>query len=81
MEEFYANAVPRACLPSDFGGDLASINELHEQFKNEYCNLREYFRAEEEQRGSYWDDILTKKKDKSAQQAEIIQNFTKLEID
>lgn len=81
MDEFYEKAVPRECLPSDFGGDLASIAELHEQFKSEYYNLREYFRAEEEQRGSYWDDILAKKKDKGAHQAEIIQNFTKLEID
>lgn len=79
MNEFYEKAIPRECLPSDFGGDLASIKELHEQFKNEYYNLRDYFRAEEEQRGSYWDEILSKKK--NSHHTEIIQNFTKLDID
>lgn len=81
MEEFYRKAVPRDCLPSDFGGSLGSIEEMHEQFRSEYYNLREYFRAEEEQRGSCWNEILAKKKDKNTHQTEIIQNFTKLEID
>lgn len=79
MEEFYKKFIPRECLPRDFGGTLASIEELHEQFKDEYYQRREYFRAEEEQRGSYWEEISAKKKDK--QQTEIIPSFTKLDID
>lgn len=83
MDEFYKNVIARNALPSDFGGDLPSVNELHQQFKSEFYNLREYFRAEEEQRGIYWDQIDSKKKNKksSQQQPEVIQNFQKLSID
>lgn len=80
MDEFYKNVIAREALPSDFGGDLASVSELHEQFKSEFYNLREYFRAEEEQRGIYWDQMNSKKKNKK-QQPEVIQNFQKLSID
>lgn len=79
MEEFYQKAIPRECLPSDFGGTLPSIDELHEEFKNEYYRLRDFFRAEEEQRGLYWDELQMKKKQKP--EPEIIQNFSKLDID
>lgn len=82
MDDFYANVIARSGLPSDFGGDLASVNELHEQFKSEYYNLRDYFRAEEEQRGIFWDQIKSKKKsNKKSSEPEIIQNFQKLDID
>lgn len=82
MDEFYKNVIPRSGLPSDFGGDLSSVSELHEQFKDEYYNLRDYFRAEEEQRGIFWDQLTSKKKNsKKDAQPEIIQNFQKLDID
>lgn len=82
MEEFYKNVIPRSGLPSDFGGELASVEELHEQFKNEYYDLREYFRAEEEQRGIYWDQLSNKKGKKEKKNDErICQTFQKLDID
>lgn len=83
MDDFYENVIARSGLPSDFGGDLGSVKELHEQFKSEIYNLREYFRAEEEQRAIFWDQLKAKKKGskKSANQPEIIQNFQKLDID
>lgn len=79
MDDFYEKYISRECLPSDFGGDLASCEELHEQFKNEFYKLREYFRAEEEQRGSFWNEIVKDKKGRKQQ--EIVQNFSKLDID
>lgn len=85
MNDFYKNVIPRSGLPVDFGGDLPSVSEQHEQFKNEYDRLREYFRAEEEQRGSYWVKIISKKTNKKhsdeKHEPEIIQNFQKLDID
>lgn len=79
MDEFYEKWIPRESLPSDYGGTLASCDEMHDQFKAEYLKLRDYFRAEEESRGSFWDEIKEKKgKNK---QTEIIQNFNKLDID
>lgn len=82
MDDFYKNVIPRSGLPSDFGGDLPSIDVLHEQFKSEYYNLRDYFRAEEEQRGIFWDQLGSKKKNsKKDAQPEIINDFQRLDID
>lgn len=78
MEEFYEKWIPRESLPSDYGGALASCDEMHDQFKVEYFKLRDFFRAEEESRGSFWDEIKKKGKNK---QTEIIPNFNKLDID
>lgn len=49
MEKFYEQHVPKSCLPSDYGGDLPSIKELHEQHCKEFQRLRPYFLAEEKQ--------------------------------
>lgn len=87
MEEFYSKVIARDGLPSDFGGTLASVSELHEQFKTEYYNLREYFIAEEAQRWTYWNQQGVHKKSKKGlvegdkPKAELIQSFQKLEID
>lgn len=48
-EKFYEEHIPKSCLPSDFGGDLESIAELHEKHSKELMRLRNYFIAEEEQ--------------------------------
>lgn len=80
MEQFYENVIPRSGLPNDFGGELKSVAEMHEQFKNEFYNLREYFRSEEEQRGYNWDKLI-KTKGKQKDNEQIIQNFQKLDID
>ena len=42
--------MPKSCLPSDYGGDLPSIAELHQEHIKEFEKLNEYFLAEEKQR-------------------------------
>lgn len=50
-DDFHRDWIPKECLPSDLGGTLPSIEQLHNEFtKKELINLREYFQAEEEQR-------------------------------
>jgi hypothetical protein len=48
-EKFYKNHIPKQCLPSDFGGDLETVAELHEKHCQEFMRLRPYFVAEEQQ--------------------------------
>lgn len=84
MNEFYKNVIPKESLPSDFGGDLASVTELNEQFKSEYYKLKDYFRAEEQQRGIFWDEMKKKKLNQFTTRTisdDTIQAFKKLEID
>jgi hypothetical protein len=48
-EKFYNKYIPKSCLPSDFGGDLESVEELHKKHCEEFTRLRPYFIAEEQQ--------------------------------
>lgn len=66
-EKFYAEHIPKSCLPSDFGGDLESVAELHEKHCNEFMRLRNYFVAEEQQAAFKFDVS-----DKSSLQTELI---------
>jgi hypothetical protein len=53
-EEFYKNHVPKSHLPSDYGGDLPSIQELHESNHKFLQQFKSYFDAEERQfRGEF----------------------------
>lgn len=71
MEEFYAKYIPKKSLPSDYGGDLPSIDELKAQHSKELETLVPYFIAEEKQRNG---DIKS--------DTPVIENdFGKLEID
>ena len=49
LEEFYKNVVPKQCLPSDFGGDLESKEQLNKKNSQQLVNLRKYFIAEQGQ--------------------------------
>lgn len=74
MNEFYENVISSRSLPQDFGGDLASADELHNQFRKEFIALREYFREEEKQR----------KEESGVNPVEgsrIVNTFRKLDID
>lgn len=50
MEEFHKKWVPKECLPSDLGGDLPSIVDMHNAFRKEMMDMTDYFVAEEQQR-------------------------------
>lgn len=47
FEKFYREWIPRTCLPSDYGGILDSLENLHNQHKKSLLKLREYFLLEE----------------------------------
>lgn len=48
-EKFYEEFIPKSCLPSDYGGDLDSVEELHKKHKEVLMSLNEYFQLEEKQ--------------------------------
>jgi hypothetical protein len=65
-DKFYAEYIPKTCLPSDFGGDLESIAELHEKSCKDFQRSRDFFVAEEQQVALKFDD--------SALDKQILQN-------
>lgn len=77
MNEFYKNVISNRSLPKEFGGELASADELHNQFRNEFIALRDYFREEEEQRKRLCEENGIR----LAGESEIVNTFRKLDID
>jgi len=69
------DVIPLSCLPSDFGGDLPSVEEMHAAHCQEFMKLRNYFIEEEQQ----WNDVPTK--GKSSMIEETRSSFSKLDID
>lgn len=57
-EKFYKNCIPRSHLPSDFGGDLESVKELHEKQRKTLLKMRDYFFYEEMQANLDFDDFV-----------------------
>ncbi|CRL02024.1 CLUMA_CG015172, isoform A [Clunio marinus] len=49
FEEFYEKHIPKSCLPSDYGGDLESVEVLHNRQRKEFIDMRNYFLMEEKQ--------------------------------
>lgn len=49
LESFYEEHIPKSNLPSDYGGDLESIEELHNKQREEFMEMRKYFLMEEKQ--------------------------------
>lgn len=80
MEQFYEKYVPKSCLPSDLGGDLPSIKELHDQHCKEFMRLRPYFLAEEKQA-----ELLLDNCEKKSLENELLfgneRNFKNISID
>lgn len=66
-EQFYQDCIPKSSLPSDFGGDLESVAQLHEKHCSELMRLRNYFVAEEQQVALKFDVS-----DKTSLQSELI---------
>lgn len=48
-DAFHKDFVPPSCLPSDFGGDLKSAEELHDSHVKEFSRLRNYFIQDEKE--------------------------------
>ena len=46
-EEFFEKYVPRHCMPSDYGGDLPSFDELHSKNVKSLVSMKEYYYLEE----------------------------------
>jgi hypothetical protein len=42
-------AIPSACLPSNFGGQLGSVESLHKNHCEMLAELRDYFIADEKE--------------------------------
>lgn len=55
-EKFHEKYIPKSCLPSDYGGDLESIEELHNKQREELMEMRDYFIMEEGQVNFQYDD-------------------------
>lgn len=70
---FYSQHIPKSCLPSDFGGDLESIADLHEKQCKEFQRSRDFFVLEEQQAALKLDDLASEK--------QILQNELILESD
>jgi hypothetical protein len=47
FEAFYRDHIPKSHLPSDYGGDLESVEKLHEKHCKKLKNLKDYFYYEE----------------------------------
>lgn len=47
-EKFYKDCIPKSHLPSNYGGDLESIEVLHEKTCQKIKDIAEYFELEEE---------------------------------
>lgn len=54
----FKDKIPPECLPSDLGGTLESIEEMHNKHCERLIKMRNYFLEEEKQ----WKESLTKEK-------------------
>ena len=57
-EKFYKEHIPRSHLPSDYGGSLASVDELHKKSCQKLMDLKDYFIFEEQQANFEFDDLV-----------------------
>jgi len=55
LESFYKEHIPKSNLPSDYGGDLGSIEELHTKQRKAFMEMRGYFLTEEKQKNFEYD--------------------------
>lgn len=56
-EEFFEKYVPRSHMPSDYGGDLETIDVLHEKNRQYLYDMSDYFLIEEQQMKQELDDL------------------------
>lgn len=55
-EKFYKEWIPKSCLPSDYGGDLESVEELHEMQRKSLMKMRDYFLLTEQMMNFVYDE-------------------------
>lgn len=55
-EDFFVKHIPKSHMPSNYGGDLESIDELHDQNRQLLIDMREYFISEEDQMNYKFED-------------------------
>jgi len=55
-DEFHRDHIPKSCLPSDYGGDLPSVESLHEAHCIELNKLKYFFAKEEQQAALEFDE-------------------------
>lgn len=53
---FFEKYVPRSHMPSDYGGDMPSVEELHDKNRDMLIEMREYFLFEENQMNFMYED-------------------------
>ncbi|KAK9875982.1 hypothetical protein WA026_011082 [Henosepilachna vigintioctopunctata] len=57
LEEFSQNYIPKKCLPSDYGGELPSFEELNKKTIERYRELKDFFESEERMRKEWSESI------------------------
>jgi len=72
--ESLRSSVPPSCLPKDYGGDLPSLEELHNETMEKLKTYRDWFREEEALR-------IDEKKRSSDKNADVQSSFRRLELD
>ncbi|GLV33596.1 uncharacterized protein CBL_21380, partial [Carabus blaptoides fortunei] len=54
MNDFYQSFIPKTHLPSDYGGELETVKEMHKETIQTLTNLNAHFAEEENQRKTYY---------------------------
>lgn len=57
-EAFYRDHVPKSHLPADYGGDLETVEKLHENHCKKLMKLKDYFYYEEIQSNLKFDSFV-----------------------
>ena len=58
FEEFFMKFIPRSHMPSDYGGDLPSVEELHDKNRELLIEMRDYFLFEENQTNFKYEELV-----------------------
>lgn len=56
-DDFHKNHIPKSHLPSDYQGDLPSLQELHNKDREFMMRLKDYFVEEEKQSNHEFDHL------------------------
>lgn len=68
-EKFYKECIPKTHLPSDYGGDLESVEVMNKQHREGLMALREYFLMDEQQKNFEFDQYIEKYGEKALKES------------